>query len=118
MRRLEAGLLRWLGYVQRGHSGKIGRGLDERGWGEGFEVVGLGLRRLAGVEEGRLRGLLGDWLSVELVEGRRLLNWGLEHVGRVAGLAVVGSGGDGRVQDVLGTAEGTGRSRARSWRLV
>lgn len=90
--------------------------MDERGWGEGFEVVGLGLRRLAGVEEGRLRGLLGDWLSVELVEGRRLL--GLEHVGRVARLAVVGSGGDGRVQDVLGTADGTGRSRARSWRLV
>lgn len=92
--------------------------MDERGWGEGFEVVGLGLRRLAWVEEGRLRGLLGDWLGVELVEGRRLLDWGLEHVGRVRGLAVVWSGGDGRVKDVLGTAECTGRSRARSWRLV
>lgn len=115
---MEAGLLRWLGYVQRGHSGKVGRGLDKRGWSEGFEVVGLGLRRLAGVEEGRLRGLLGDGLSVELIEGRRLLDWGLEYVGRVAGLAVVWSGGDGRVQDVLGTAEGTGRSRAGPWRLV
>lgn len=94
--------------------------MDERSRGEGFEVVGLWLRRLAGVEEGWLRGLLGDWLSVELVEGWGLLDWRLEHVGRVGGLAVVWSGGDGWVEDVLGTAEGsgTGSTGARSWWLI
>lgn len=82
--------------------------MDERSWGERLEVVGLWLRRLAGVEEGWLRRLLGDWLSVELVEGWGLLDWRLENVGWVGGLAVVWSGGDGWVKDVLGTAEGSG----------
>lgn len=82
--------------------------MDERSWGERLEVVGLWLRRLAGVEEGWLRRLLGDWLSVELVEGWGLLDWRLENVGWVGGLTVVWSGGDRWVKDVLGTAEGSG----------